>query len=987
MRTRSFAISLLVLASVVLAPAVARAQSAIAGAVKDTSGAVMPGVTVEAASPALIEKVRAALTNDRGVYQIVDLRPGTYTVTFTLAGFTTVKRQGLELPGNFTATINAELRVGALEETITVSGAAPVVDVTSTAKAQVLNRDVLETIPTGRTAQTAAALVPGVTMGTPDVAGSNGQNQNASIAHGMAGEQATVMLDGIQLNGMCGNGATQSYSNTQNYEEIVIQNSGAGADVSAGGVRQYLIPRKGGNQFHGSVAALYAGGNWQANPLTTDLVARGLTKGNAFDSIYDFETGIGGKFVRDKLWWFAAARKQGNNVAVADTFYKDGTQGINEQYIKNVSLRLTWQINQRNQLNVYSDRVFKYLGHEMNAGYDPATAAMLTLPSPLYEQSQAKWTSTLTSKLLVEAGFNQYQAYRTNTYQPGIAKPYGTPDWYAGATRRDLSTGTVTTAYPITLSIQDPTRRFLDGSVSYVTGSHNIKVGAQNSWGYEWFATQKNADLEQNYQNGVPTSVYVFNSPTYLNNSLDALFGLYAQDAWTLKRLTLSYGIRWEYFKASIPQEVAGTGRFVPFTRSFGPEVFPVWKNWAPRFGVVYDVFGDAKTAVKFSVNKYLVQLTDNLTNSYNPIRLQQATLAWTDLNGDDIAQGGPGCVYQTPGCEINLAQLPNNFGAVTANCSVQSITNPCGTSVLDPNRERGYSVHYGVGVQHQLFPRISVSANYFHTELKDLGMTYNAAQSPTDYTSVQVVSPMDGRAVTIYNVSNAARTRVLNLLTNDPSARKWNNAVEFAFSGRFPGGTTLFGGVSVDRTLQIACDDPTNPNNLLYCDQTQSGVPWLTNIKLAGSIPLPYGISVGASFQSYRYILSGTGGTANPNTTAGGTTWLITSATTYAANCLGPCTPGARVNPTLAVAQYAVPLVAPGTEVTDRIKQLDVNVGKTFNVGHGMRLQPELTLFNALNHLGVYNVRSLSYGTSSYFQPSTILQPRILRLGLQVKW
>ena len=987
MRTRTLAVSLLALVCVVSAPAVSLAQSAIAGVVKDTTGAIMPGVTVEAASPALLERVRTAVTDDRGVYQIVDLRPGTYTVSFTLTGFTTVRREDLELPGNFTATVNADLRVGALEETVTVSGATPLVDITSAAKAQVLNREALETIPTGRTAQTAAALVPGVTMGTPDVAGSNGQNQNASIAHGMAGEQATVMLDGIQLNGMCGNGATQSYSNTQNYEEIVIQNSGAGADVSAGGVRQYLIPRKGGNQFHGSVAALYAGGNWQADPLTADLVARGLTRGNSFDSIYDFEAGAGGKFVRDRLWWFAAARKQGNNVAVADTFYKDGSQGINEQYIKNVSLRMTWQINQRNQLNAYIDRVFKYLGHEMSAGYDPATAAMLTLPSPLYQQMQAKWTSTVTSKLLVEAGFNQYQAYRTNTYQPGIAQPYGTPAWYAGATRRDLSRGTVTSAYPITLSIQDPTRRFVAGSVSYVTGSHNIKLGVQNNWGYEWFATYKNADLEQNYQNGVPTSVSAFNSPTYLNNSLDASLGLYAQDAWTWKRLTLSYGIRWEYFKASIPEEVAGTGRFIPFTRSFGPEVFPVWKDWAPRFGVVYDLFGDAKTAVKFSVNKYLVQLTDTLTNSYNPVRLQSATLGWTDLNGDDIAQGGPGCVYLTAGCEINMAQLPNNFGAVAPGCSVQSMTSPCGTSVLDPERKRGYSVHYGVGVQHQLFSRLSVSANYFHTGLKDLGMTYNAAQTVGDYTPVQVVSPMDGRVITTYNVSTAARTRVLNLLTNDPNASKWNNAVEVAFSGRFPGGATLFGGLSVDRTLQIACNDPTNPNNLLYCDQTQYDVPWLKNFKLAGSIPLPYGVSLGASLQSYRYILAGGGGTANPNTTPGGTTWLITSATTYAANCPGPCTPGARVNPTLAVAQYAVPLVPPGAELTDRIKQLDLNVGKSFDVGRGVRLQPELTVFNLLNNLAVYNVRSLSYGTSSYYQPSTILQPRILRLGLQVKW
>src|SRR5205823_2683199 len=181
-----------------------------------------------------------------------------------------------------------------------------------------------------------------------------------------------------------------------------------------------------------------------------------------------------------------------------------------------------------------------------------------------------------------------------------------------------------------------------------------------------------------------------------------------------------------------------------------------------------------------------------------------------------------------------------------------------------------------------------------------------------------------------------------------------------FAFSGRFPGGATLFGGVSVDRTLQIACDDPTNPNNLIYCDQTKSGVPWLKNIKLAGSIPLPYGISLGASLQSYRYILTGTGATATPTSTLGGTTWLITSATTYAPDCKGPCTPGARADPTLAVAQYNVPLVPTGTELTDRIKQVDVNVGKSINVGRGVRVQPEVTLFNALNNLAVYNVRSL---------------------------
>ncbi|MCU1385297.1 MAG: Outer rane receptor for ferrienterochelin and colicin [Acidobacteria bacterium] len=960
-----------------LAPSAAFAQSAIAGVVRDTSGAVLPGVTVEAASPALIEKVRAVTSDDRGVYQVVGLVAGTYTVTFTLGGFSVVKREALELPSNFTATVNAELRVGALEETVTVSGASPVVDVQSTAKSQTLNREVLDAIPTGRSAQTAAALVPGVVMGTPDVAGSNGMNQNASQAHGMAGEQATVLLDGIQLNGMCGNGATQSYSNTQNYQEIVVQNSGAGADVSAGGVRQNLITRRGGNEFHGSGALAFASGKWQANALSPDLVARGLTKGDSFDKIYDYEAGLGGKIIKDRLWWFAAARKNEVDTLVADTFNPDGTQGVNPQYVKNSSLRLSGQLNSRMQLNGYYDRVWKFIGAAMSGGQAPS-AAILTSPSPLYDQAQVKWTFAASNRLLIEAGSNHYQAYRTNSYEPncscyGLA--YGSAAWLANVTHRDLSLGTLTGAAPIGPTTQDPTRRFFDGSVTYVTGSHNIKVGVQDQKGFETFAYDKNGDLELNYQNGVPTSAAIFNTPVRYSNSMDAFWGLYGQDTWTAKRFTVNAGLRWEDFGASIPAEVVGPGRFVG-DRNYGGDTFPTWKSLNPRFGVVYDVSGNGKTAVKFSVNKYQTQLTDGLTNAYNPIRSQSATVTWNDLNKDNIAQTN----------ELNLAQLPAGFGTVTPGCSV--IATPgvpaCATSQLDPNRKRGANLQYSLGIQRELLPRVSVNANYFHTEFYDLGMTYNAAQQSSDYTPVQIASPLDGSAITIYNVSAAARSKVLNLLTNDPNAKKWTNAAEFGFSARLSRGAVLFGGLSMDRTIQIACDDPTNPNNLLYCDQSASHIPLLINMKLSGSMQLPYSITLGASFQSYKYMI---GGAAVGNVTANyGTQWLITPTTRYAANCTGPCTPGALVDPGMTVASLSVPLIAPGTESSDRINQLDINVGRWITVGR-IKVEPELSLFNALNSLAAYGFRSFNYATTSYFQPSTILPPRIVRLGMQVKW
>jgi hypothetical protein len=242
----------------------ASAQSAIAGGARDATGLALPGVTVEAASPALIEKTRTTVTDGQGLYQITNLPPGTYRVSFSLTGFNIYIRDGLDLPGNFTATVNAEMKVGGVEEAITVSGAAPVVDVQSTAKAQVVNRELLDLLPTGKTVQTAMALVVGVTTSSQDVGGASSMNQNTPYAHGLGARETVIMLDGIALKGMEVNGVTQSYTNVQNYEEVVYQTSGAGADVSGGGVRQLIVPRRGGNDFRGNFSGVWADGSWQS---------------------------------------------------------------------------------------------------------------------------------------------------------------------------------------------------------------------------------------------------------------------------------------------------------------------------------------------------------------------------------------------------------------------------------------------------------------------------------------------------------------------------------------------------------------------------------------------------------------------------------------------------------------------------------------------------------------------------------------------------
>jgi len=980
----------------------ASAQSAIAGSARDATGLALPGVTVEVASPALIEKTRTAVTDGQGLYQITNLPPGTYKVTFALTGFSTFNREGLEIPGNFTATVNAEMKVGGLEEAITVSGAAPMVDVQSTAKGQVVNRELLDVLPTGKTVQTAMAMIPGVITSAQDVGGSGSMNQNTPFAHGLGARETVIMLDGIALKGMEGNGTTQSYSNVQNYEEVMYQTSGAGADVSGGGVRQLIIPRRGGNDFRGNFSGVWSDGKWQSDNVTADLTARGLRGGNTIDRIYTFEGAQGGRIVRDKLWFLATARRQSVNEFVAGSFYSDGRQAVNDQYVENYGARLTWQLTSRDQLTAYADRVFKFLGHgDGGAGFDPETATRVWHRSPLYQQASSKWTSTLTNKLLLEVGFNQYQAQRNSDYQSGVAKPYGSPEWYASANRNDTSLGTNTVAAPDGHIIVEPIRNAFGTAMSYVSGSHNVKVGLQKAWGYQNFGTTEfNAALRQVYQNGTPTSVIVSNAPIRYNNYLAGDWGLYGQDAWTWKRMTMSYGLRWEQFTSYVGQnggqpEQSGVSRFIPANRTFGPEMMPRYRNWTPRFGIAYDVFGNAKTAIKFSANKYTAQLAAGLAEVVNPMRALTATLAWTDANRDNIAQGELGCVYQTPGCEINLAQLPANFGLTPAGCSTLYVAGntPCGTTQVDADIKREYSVQYTVGIQHALFPTVSVSANYYRvnfsnimTNMYSLTSGYNPLTrsllvSASDYTPATIVSPLDGSLVTVYNLDAAKVRTVRDLIYNDQDRRRWNNSFDVGVNARLFGRANVFGGFASDRTLEVACGEAflaSDPNRRNYCDLTTSDIPWLNQFKAAGSVRTVYDIQLSAVFQSNSRYLS--------STATNSAVWQITPTTRYPANCPGPCTPGAVVNPGQTIPTMNVPLEAPFTRLQDRANQLDVNFGKWFTVG-GLKLLPNFALFNALNSSAVLTVRSTNFLTSSYLQPASIIQPRTIRIGLDMKW
>jgi len=470
---------------------------------------------------------------------------------------------------------------------------------------------------------------------------------------------------------------------------------------------------------------------------------------------------------------------------------------------------------------------------------------------------------------------------------------------------------------------------------------------------------------------------------------------VYGQDSWTFKRMTVSYGLRWENWSTGVRLQGMAPGRFVGF-RQFGPEDLPAWKTFSPRTGVAYDLFGNGKTALKVSANRYQQMGTTGLANTYNPIALQSQQLAWTDVNGDDIAQGERGCTYLTAGCEINFGQLPTTFGAVVPGCTLVANpgSTPCGNAQVDPDLKRTYTWNYNVGIQHELLPRLSVSVNWFHVDYYNLRLRKNVLQTPADYAPQDVVSPLDGSVIRIYNVSSAKRNQVQYLDTNAPDRKLWYNGFEVTFQARLPGGGSVFGGTTTEKTLAVMCDEPSNPNSLLYCDQRKSGIPFKTSFKLAGSYRLPYGLQLSGALQAMAGQPQGTApltgttqNSATSTTPSGiGSRWLITPTTRYAANCSGPCTPNAIVDPGMTVASMSVPLVAPGTEFFDRLNQLDVTISRVIPV-RNVRLEPEAALFNALNASSVSAVRSLNFGTASYEQPSTILQGRFLRLGVKMKW
>ena len=775
---------------------------------KDTSGAVLPGVTVEAASDVLIEKVKSATTDASGTYRISDLRPGTYTVSFTMPGFNTFRRE-VRLAAEFTATINADLAVGSLEETVTVTGASPVVDVTTATKTQTMDRESIDVIPTGRSIQGMAQLVVGINLSLPDTGGARAMQQTYMNTRGMTAANVTTLVDGMMVNGLQADGAIQSYFNDAMNQEVSYQTAGIGAETSAGGIRLNMIPREGGNRFNGDFKMASRPGAWQSSNLTDRHKERGLTAGNATDRIVDYTFALGGPIKKDKLWFFTSFRYFSVNNFIANTFFDDGSQGVDDQFIRSGLARLTWQVSPRNKISGYFDEIDKYRGHDMQSRVDPETASWQWF-SPAYHTTAVKWSSPVTSQLFLEAGWSSNLEYYTNSYQDGVEEPRGHARVVReGVTQRPGPGRTSTSRRPRASPRARPGMPCLEPA-PYVTGPHTLKAGMQMTWGSYTHSRDANADLVQQYRSSttgipftVPDSVLIRNTPLVYGERLNYDLGFFVQDSWAIKRLTVNAGIRYEKIKAQVLAAESPAGRFVPARQFEAIENLPNWNDWAPRLAVVYDLFGNGKTAVKASVNRYNLARTTGVASAYNPLLSQTATLQWRDVNGDDIAQGERGCTgYPAAGCEINFAALSSNFG-IAALAEYGEL--PAHLEPRDRGRARAGAAAEPVGLRRLVQGLLPEPHREHQPELVARRLHALHALQPRDGRALHGLRAQRGGA-------GAADPEPRHLR---PERKRQYDSFAFQFRARPGGGSQIFGGVSIERQRDAFCTAPDDPNKV----------------------------------------------------------------------------------------------------------------------------------------------------------------------------
>jgi outer membrane receptor protein involved in Fe transport len=1016
---RTVSVGLAVLLLLSSTPAVTSGQgtsaASISGVVRDTSGAVLPGVTVEASSPTLIEKARSTVTDSEGLYRITELRPGVYAVTFTLSGFSVFRSEGIELAPNFNASINAELRVGTLEETITVSGQTPLVDTQNATQSRVIARSLLDAVPTAKSMLSIAALMPAVVTppNAQDVGGTKGEQSVRISVHGGRPTDQRLMIDGMSYNSLAVTGTGRGYyMNPLSVQETVIDiGSGGSAQYALGGAQVNAVPKDGGNSFNGAVFGAWTGHQLQSDNFTDELREAGLNRVNGVREWFDTNAAVGGPIIQDRLWFFTAHRRSGNTNRVA-AVYRDAnpddylfTPDLSrpldpQEKLRSHLGRLTLQATTKDKFTILYD--FQRNARDQLTGQlDRGTTAIEANSSycNLDDLFQATWNRPHSTRLLFEGGwtinrfgfgnsfgsdlflgdfeqcFPNYRPDRVAIADQGIGFTYN------GTGNRSKSQSNQTNG------------RF---SVSYVTGAHNFKTGVYfmaslQDRGYSDRNPVDAAGLPVSYtfRNQVPISLTQFVSPQYSARAMRPDLGLFVQDQWNItNRLTVSLGLRYDYIRAYSVASRREAGALFEAADFPMVDCLPCWHDLNPRVGVVYDPFGDGKSAIKVSLNRYVGAATTNYASNFAPANssVNSTTRTWND---NFFPVGDPRRGNFLPDCDLKNTLTNNECGPMNNDSfGQQEVRETADPDWIKGWGKRDFNWQAAISMDRELFSGVAVGVGYYRTWFGNFTVDDNILVTPADYSPYCVTAPSDPRLPSdisgqqicgLYdlNPNRVGQVNIVRTLAkNFGKQTEVYNGADVNFAARLARGAMLSGGWNIGNAIQTGivaggstssrtnnCFVVDSPEQLYQCDVNN---PYQSRFKVNGAIPLPWwGIQLAGVYQNLPGLNYG-------------------AAVSYSNAAIAP-TLGRNLSGASAVTIQIIPPFEAFLE--NRINQFDARLSKVLRFNRA-RLQTNLdfyNLFNASTVVGVLNTYSLANNGATWLQPTQILDARMIKISAQL--
>ncbi len=1050
---------LLVPVVLLLQPAAAHAQATLAGLVRDNTGAVLPGVTVEVTSGALIEKSRIAITDGTGQYRITELPPGTYLITFTLTGFSVVKREDVEVRGSGVVPINADLRVGNLQETITVTGESPLVDTQSTRRETVLTSETINSLPATRSYGAVLNAIPGLSTNTGSTSAMATPDMTFFTANGGRQNGGQVQIDGLPVAASFNGGGVSTFTyDIANAAEMQVLVSGGLGEAENGEPRINLVPQSGGNTFRGQ--GFYSGaGKWSAGDnITPALQAQSIVAAPTILKLWDVSGTLSGPLLRDRLWFFGSLRQYGNyqrvEGVVGNRFAGDAAhwdyaadpsleaRTANSRDI--VSGRVTAQITDNNRVTFYHEYQHRCSGSTLQEGSGcrapgqgwiglgtggNTPAAPESWPGyhdfP-YNVTQIAWTSPVSNRLLVEAGFSRFHYLWAGFGQAPPDRVNLIPVTETQAIdghRANFSYRGIYDPIAYAYADNDANPNNWRAAMSYVTGAHAMKFGYQGSYQRSLQGREANTTLLRYvFNNRQPSGFGFFLTPRWEVNDRTATQSLYAQDQWTLGRLTVQGALRYDRAWSWAPAEHNGsteTSQFMPNPITF-PRTVSVagYNDITTRWGAAWDVFGNGRTALKANIGKYLQTATNDENYAVNnPAGLTRfvtfvTNRSWIDHDTDFVID-----------CQLMnfAAQSPaatgsvDTCGALSGNNLNFGNPNPNAT-VVNPAMLKGWGVRpsdwgLNVSVQHEVLPRVSVEVGYNRRWFQNFFVTDNRAVSEADYQPWTFTAPQHealpgggGYPINLHVISAAAATRAAqNYVTfetdyGDARTQYWHGATVSA-TARLPWGLTVQGGTTTGRGVRNRCDTAgALPEEFLVaagsplaridtCDVTE---PWLTSVRGLASYTVPFvDVLVSANFRSLNPANALPGLVGSVSATNGASL----SANAPVPNTVIQASLGRLPGTGLANGTTTINLLKPGELYPDeRVNQLDMRLAKIIRFG-GRRADIGIDVYNVFNTSDAtafdpaftYTVTPTT--PQRFLFPTSIVSPRFARFNLTVSF